>query len=112
MRGDLTDDGFQPLQDWAFARLQRIAHEAVHHPDPQAAMDGYTEEIRAFVQAAVQAAENKALGDLPDQVKPRVVLAKEAPTVMDALKRIAFTGDADANAKAIAAAISTEGSSP
>src|SRR6185437_14729151 len=55
LRGDLTDDGFLPLQNWAFARLQRIAHEAAHHPDPQAAMDGYTSQIRAFVQAAVQA---------------------------------------------------------
>ena len=105
LRGDLTDDGFQPLQDWAIARLQRIAHEAAHHPDPQAAMDGYTDQIRAFVRAAVQAAENKALGDLPDQVKPRVVLAKAVPTVVAALKHIAFTGDTDANAQAIAAAL-------
>jgi hypothetical protein len=105
LRGDLTDDGFLPLQNWAFARLQRIAHEAAHHPDPQAAMDGYTSQIRSFVQAAVQAAESKDLGDLTDQVKPRVVLAKDVSTVVDALRRIAFIDDADANAKAIAAAL-------
>lgn len=109
LRGDLTDDGFLPLQNWAFARLQRIAHEAVHHPDPQAAMDGYTAQIRAFVQAAVQAAENKNLGDLADQVKPRVVLAKDVPTVTAALRKIAFTDDADRNAQAIAASLPTEG---
>jgi hypothetical protein len=105
LRGDLTDDGFLPLQNWAFARLQRIAHEAAHHPDPQAAMDGHTSQIRSFVQAAVQAAESKDLGDLTDQVKPRIVLAKDVSTVVDALRRIAFIDDADANAKAIAAAL-------
>ena len=109
LRGDLTDDGFLPLQNWAFARLQRIAHEAAHNPDPQAAMDGYTAQIRAFVQAAVQAAEKKSLGDLADQIKPRVVLAKDVPTVVAALRKIAFTDDADANAQAIAAALPTEG---
>lgn len=105
LRGDLTDDGYAPLQNWAFARLQRIAREAVHHPDPRAAMDGYTAQIRAFVQAAVQAAENKNLGDLPGQVKPRVVLAKDVPTVTAALRKVTFTDDADANAQAIAAAL-------
>jgi hypothetical protein len=108
LRGDLTDDGFLPLQNWAFARLQRIAHEAAHHPDPQGAMDGYTSQIRAFVRAAVQAAENKSLGDLADQVKPRVVLAKDAPAVVDALRHVTFSDDADANAQAIAAALATE----
>jgi hypothetical protein len=105
LRGDLTDDGYQPLQDWAVARLQRIAHEAAHHPDPQAAMDGFTEQIRAFVRAAVQAAEDGTLGDLPEQVKPRVVLKDDMPAVVDALKKITFTNDADANAKAIADAL-------
>lgn len=110
LRGDLTDDGFLPLQNWAFARLQRIAHEAAHHPDPQAAMDGYTSQIRAFVQAAVQAAENKELGDLVDQVKPHVVLAKDVPAVAETLRHLTFADDADANAQAIAAALATEGS--
>jgi hypothetical protein len=110
LRGDLTDDGYLPLQNWAVARLQRIAHEAAHHPDPQAAMDGYTSQIRAFVQAAVQAAENKDLGDLADQVKPRVVLAKDVPTVTAALRHLTFSDDADANAQVIAAALATEGS--
>jgi hypothetical protein len=110
LRGDLTDDGYLPLQNWAFARLQKIAHEAAHHPDPQAAMDGYTSQIRAFVQAAVQVAENKDLGDLADQVKPRVVLAKDVPTVTAALQHVAFTDNADTNAQAIAAALAPEGS--
>lgn len=110
LRGDLTDDGYLPLQNWAFARLQHIAHEAVHHPDPQAAMDGYTSQIRAFMQAAVQAAESGNLGNLPDLVKPRVALQKDAPAVVDALHKVAFTGDADANAHAIASALAIEGS--
>lgn len=110
LRGDLTDDGYLPLQNWAFARLQRIAHEAAHHPDPQAAMEGYTSQLRAFVQAAVQAAESGDLGDLADQVKPRVVLQKDVPAVVDALHTVSFTRDADANAQAIANALTIEGS--
>jgi hypothetical protein len=110
LRGDLTDDGYLPLQNWAFARLQRIAHEAVHHPDPQAAMDGYTSQIRAFVQAAVRAAESGDLGDLAALVKPRVALQKDVPALVDALRKVAFTGDADANAQAIASALTVEGS--
>ncbi len=110
LRGDLTDNGYLPLQTWAFARLQRIAHEAAHHPDPQAAMDGYAAQIRAFVQAAVQAAESGALGDLPAQVKPRIVLQKDVPAVVDALRKITFSKDADANAQAIAKAVAIEGS--
>jgi hypothetical protein len=110
LRGDLTDEGFLPLQNWAFARLQRIVQEAAHHPDPHAAMDGYTAQIRAFIRAAVQVAEDGDLGDLPDQVKPHVVLAKDAPAVIDALHHITFTKDADANAEAIAAAPAAEGS--
>jgi len=105
LRGDLTDDGFMPLQNWAFARLQHIAHETAHHPDPQAAMDGSASQIRAFVRAAVQAAEHGDLGDLPDQIKPRIVLAKDVPAVVDALHHITFTKDADANAQAIATAL-------
>lgn len=112
LRGDLTDDGYLPLQNWAFARLQRIAHEAAHHPDPQAAMDGYTAQIRAFVLAAVQAAERGALGDLPTHVKPRVVLQKDVAAVIAALRKITFSNDADANARAIAKAIAVEGSAP
>ncbi len=110
LRGDLTDDGYLPLQNWAFARLQRIAHEAAHHPDPQAAMDGYAAQIRAFVQAAVRAAESGALGDLPAQVKPRVVLQNDVPAVVAALRQITFSKDADANAQAIAKAVAAEGS--
>ena len=68
-------------------------------------MDGYAAQIRSFVQAAVQAAENKSLDGLPDQVKPRVVLAKDVPAVTAALRAITFTDDADANAQAIATAL-------
>jgi hypothetical protein len=107
LRGDLTDDGYQPLQDWAVARLQRVAQEASHHPDAQTAMDGFAAQIRDFVRAAVRAAEDGALGDLPGQVQPRVVLQKDVSPVVDALRSITFTDDADANAKAIAAALSS-----
>lgn len=108
LRGDLTDDGYLPLQNWAIARIQRVAHEAAHHPDPAATMERFAEQIRAFVRDAVQAAQVGALGDLPERVQSRVVLKKDVPTVVDALKRIAFTGDADANAQAIAKAMSNE----
>jgi hypothetical protein len=105
LRGDLTDEGYQPLQDWAVARLQRIAREAAHHPDPHAAMEGYTTQMREFLRAAVQAAQDGALGDLSALVKPRIVLAADVPATIDALKQIEFTSDADANAQAITSAL-------
>lgn len=105
LRGDLTDDGYGPLQQWAFDRLTRVAHEAAHHPAPQAAMDGFATQIRAFVSDAVQAAQAGKLGDLTSDVKPRVVLKQDAPAVVAALQKITFTQDADANAQAIATAL-------
>lgn len=110
LRGTLTDDGYLPLQNWALARLQHIAREATHHPDPRAAMDGYTSQMRAFVRAAVRAAEDGDLGDLPSLVKPRVVRQKDVPAITDALRKVAFTEDADANAQAIAGALAIGGS--
>lgn len=105
LRGDLTDDGYTPLQSWAFARLQAVAREAAHHPDPQAAMDGFTHQIRGFVQDAVTAATNGALGDLPATLHPRIVLAADVPKVQAALRALKLGSDADANAQAIAGAL-------
>ena len=105
LRGDLTDDGYTPLQSWAFARLQAVAREAVHHPDPQAAMDAFTRQIRGFVQDAVTAATNGALGDLPATLHPRIVLAADVPKVQAALRALKLGNDADANAQAIAGAL-------
>lgn len=105
LRGDLTDDGYLPLQSWAIARLQQIAREAAHHPDPQAAMDAYTTHIRSFVRNAVAVAQSGDLGDLTDQVKPRVVRKADAPAIIAALRALKLTHDADANAQAIATAL-------
>ena len=106
LRGDLTDDGYTPLQSWAFARLQAVAREAVHHPDPQAAMDGFARQIRGFVQDAVNAATNGDLGDLPAAVHPRIALAADVPKVQAALRALKPGNDADANAQSIAAVLS------
>ena len=112
LRGDLTDNGYTPLQSWAFARLQAVAREAVHHPDPQAAMDGFMRQIRGFVQDAVTAATNGALGDLPATLHPRIVLAADVPKVQAALHALKLGNDADANAQAIAGALAPTVSAP
>lgn len=108
LRGDLTDDGYLPLQNWAIARIRGVARAAAHHPDPEAAMERFAGQMRAFVRAAVQAAQAGALGDLAAQVRPRVVREQDVPAVVDALAAITFTDDADANARAIAGAMSNE----
>lgn len=107
LRGDLTDDGFGPLQAWAFARLQRVAQSAVRHRNAQAAMDAFAQQIRDFVRDAVQAAENGSLGDLSGEVRPRVVLTGEAPQVQAALRALTLGKDADANAQAIAGVLTS-----
>ncbi len=107
LRGDLTDDGFGPLQAWAFAQLQRVAKSAARHRNPQAAMDGFVRQTRDFVRDAVQAAENGALGDLTDEVRTRIVLAGEVPQVQAALRALTLGKDADANAQAIAGVLTS-----
>ncbi len=104
LRGDLTDDGYQPLQSWAFAALTRLAGEAAREADSQAAMDRDTAAVRAVVQSAVQAATDKALGDLPEQIRA-VVPETDRSAITEALHHITFTDDTDANAQAIAGAL-------
>lgn len=107
LRGDLTDDGFGPLQAWAFAQLQHVAQSAARHRNPQAAMDAFTRQIRDFVRDVVQAAEDGALGDLPAEVRTRIVLAGEAPQVQASLRALTLGKDADANAQAIAGVLTS-----
>lgn len=108
LRGDLTDDGFLPLQAWAFARLERIAVAAVRYPHPAKMMDAATEMIRAFVGDAVYAAQNgdaAALAALAALIRPRIVPRERVAAVQAALQSLPLTADPDANAQAIAAAL-------
>jgi hypothetical protein len=108
LRGDLTDDGFLPLQTWAVARLTDIARDAADERHPQAVMQAAAQTLRRFVAAAVAAAEAGRLGDLPRQVRAPVVQAQNASRVRAALQRIVFGPDADANARAIAGALAAD----
>ncbi len=105
LRGDLTDDGYTPLQTWAFARIKAMAGDAAHAADPQSAMDAATDKIRSFVQDAVAAAKNTNPADLASSVVPPVVPEASVGPIVAALRAVPHTDDADATAIAIAKAL-------
>ena len=105
LRGDLTDDGYMPLQAWAFDQLTRLTHEVAQVPDPAAAMDAASTAVRETLAAAVAAAESGHLADLTKWVQPPVIADHAVPAVREAIQQLALGVDADANASAIAAAL-------
>lgn len=105
LRGDLTDDGWMPLQTWAFGRLRDVATDAARYPQADLAMDGLSEGLRVFTRDAVYAAQNGDAGDLAAQVRPRIVRRERVGAVQSALRSLPLTDDPDANAIAIAAAL-------
>lgn len=107
LRGDLTDDGWMPLQAWGFARLQALAADAARAPQPDAMMDGLTETVRAALREAVAAAQNGDVTDLVAVIRPRLVPRAQVEATAAALRALALGPDADANARAIAQTLSS-----
>ncbi len=105
LRGDLSDDGWMPLQSWGFARLQALATDAARAPQPDTTMDGLTETVRAALRDAVAAAQNGDATDLAAAIRPRLVPREQVATTQAALRALTLGPDADANARAIAAAL-------
>ena len=65
LRGDLADDEFQPLLDWALAETDRIAASTVGMPDEKAdaLIDKKLDAIREVVRAAGAAIVAHGEGD-------------------------------------------------
>jgi hypothetical protein len=64
LRGNLTDDGFEPLLNWAVEAV--IAYARTLESDtPEEAMDAYATRIKGVIQEVVASAEAGKLDD-PD----------------------------------------------
>ena len=107
LRGDLTDDGWTPLQTWGFARLQAVAADAARSPQPDATMDSMTEAVRGALQSAVAAAKSGDVTDLVAAMHPPLVPDAQVAALGNALHALHLTTDPDANANAIAGVLSS-----
>ena len=105
LRGDLTDDGYLPLQRWAFDQVARTAQDAAQHPAPSGVMDAAADAVRETLSAAVAAAESGDLTDLISRVRPPAIAADAVPAVRMAVQQLALGAEPDANAQALAAAL-------
>lgn len=108
LRGNLADDGYLPLQTWAFDQLTRLGRDAVRAPHPREAMDQATRAVRQALQAAVDAAERGDVRALLPCLRPPLASKPAADGIQVALRALRLTHDADANALAIAAALSSD----
>lgn len=108
LRGDLTDDGYLPLQRWAFDQLTRAARDAVRTKDPSATMDAAADAVRETLSAAVAVAESGDRADLADlarQLQPPAIDASAVAAVRGALQQLVLHTDPDANANVLATAL-------
>ncbi len=99
LRGDLTDDGFGPLLEWAANAAIAYATNLKSNK-PEEAMDAYAARLKGVIQAVVAAAE---AGKIEDAA---ALLDFEAGGKATAQKELAGlglkTGEADDNAVKIA----------
>lgn len=104
LRGDLTDDGFGPLLDWALAALKAAAARAAALPDAEAEaqMSAATERVRATLEAAVQAAQGHTRADLLALLRAPLPALSGRTRSLLALAGFRLGDDADANAVRLA----------
>lgn len=107
LRGDLSDDGYGPLLDWATATLIAVAEEVtVLSPErAKRQLEVARDAVRATMEAVVSAASSVSRPATLALLRDRVVASN--PLVRS---RIAFSGfrlghDRDANAARLARAL-------
>ena len=107
LRGDLSDDGFGPLLEWAANALTAAARQVADAPDAQAEarMEAAGVAVKETLAAAVQAAQGRSRRDALALAGTPLV----ARNTM-ARGRVLFAGfllgnDPDANARRLAAAL-------
>lgn len=107
LRGELSDDGYGPLLDWATATLIGVAEELTDRPADEArrTLDAARDVVRATMEAVVVAACSPSQHATLALLRDRVVASNPV-----ARSRIAFSGfrlghDCDANAARLARAL-------
>ena len=108
LRGSLTDDGFNPLVEWASQALLSAAEDAAKLPDPDASdrMDSAGEAVKRVMAAVVQAAASRDRGDLLALLQAPLIARRLPTRARLAVAEMRLGDDADENAKALTAALS------
>lgn len=108
LRGDLSDDGFGPLLNWATGALTATAREAGHAPDAAAAtarLDEAEEQVRGLLAAAVRAAQSHSRDDLLALLREPLLQRNTPARLRVALVGLRLGDDPDANAARLARAL-------
>lgn len=108
LRGDLSDDGFGPLLNWATGALTATARAAGDVPDvaeATARLDAAGEEVRGLLAAAVQAAQRHTRDDLLALLREPLLLRNTPVRLRVALTGLRLGDDPDINAARLARAL-------
>jgi hypothetical protein len=106
LRGDLTDEAFKPLLDWAIATAGRCARDALITPDPGAHAAACQTVLRQLLVAASRMAAGGKRGELARLVGPPLFASATAEAVRSRLTVLSPTSDPEANARTIVSVLS------
>ncbi len=102
LRGNLTDDGFSPVLNWAanaaIAYAQNLKVE-----NPPEAMDKYASQLKSLIQALVEAAQQ---GKIEDPAPLLDFITPDRNKVKDQLSSLKLSQDPDENAQKIVEVLS------
>ncbi len=107
LRGDLSDEGFGPLLDWA-TRALTAAGEVARGASEEAArarMAEVAEQVRGALAAAVQAAEGHSRDDLRALLREPLLQRSVPAQLRVATLGLRLGDDPDANAARLARAL-------
>ncbi len=105
LRGDLADDAFQPLLDWAIAAARRCAAAAAGAPEPAAYADVCIRQLRLLLRSATRAAGDGRRDELVALVGPPVFTPAAASAALARLATIPLADRPVDNARQLAAAL-------
>lgn len=104
LRGDLTDDGFDPLLQWATNAAIAYATTLTNSSNADQAMQDYAAKLKAVIQAAVADAQAGSISDVAELTDFE---ATDKQQLQQQLAGLTLTSDvADDNATKIAEVLS------
>jgi hypothetical protein len=113
LRGDLTDDGFAPLLEWATNALTAVAQRVADAPDAEAEtrMEAAGAAVKETLAAAVQAAQAHSRRDVLALAGTPLVARNTLARGRVLLAGFRLGDDPDANARQLARLLRDVGAS-
>lgn len=96
LRGDLSDDGFNPLLEWAVNAATAYAKTLAQDVKAAEAMQNYAGRLKGVIQAVVAAADAGKIGEANELLDFQVVEATQSGQKLVALKLVADSADDNA----------------